>query len=43
MQLTCHLNGHLNPSYLIPQSTIFGFLDISNKGIFHCKLFRTTI
>ena len=31
MQLNSHLNGHLNLSHLIPQSVIFGFLDISNK------------
>ena len=31
MQLTSHLNRHLNLSHLTLQSVIFGFLDISNK------------
>ena len=31
-QLTSHLNGHFNLPYLIPQSAIFGFLNISNQG-----------
>ena len=31
MQLTSHLNKHLNLPHLTPQSAIFGFLDISNK------------
>ena len=31
MQLTSHLNRHLNLPYLTPQSAFFGFLDISNK------------
>ena len=31
MQLTSHLNEHLNLSDLTQQSVIFGFLDISNK------------
>ena len=32
MQLTSHLNRDLNLPHLIPQSAIFGFLDISNKN-----------
>ena len=32
MQLTSHLNRELNLPHLIPQSAIFGFLDISNKN-----------
>ena len=31
-QLTSHLNGHFNLTHLTPESAIFGFLDISNKG-----------
>ena len=31
MQLTIHLNIHLNLPHLTPQSAIFGFLDISDK------------
>ena len=31
MELTNHLYRHLNLSHITPQSTIFGFLDISNK------------
>ena len=31
MELTNHLHRHLILSHLAPQSTIFGFLDISNK------------
>ena len=30
-QLTSHLNRHLNLPHIIPESAIFGFLDISNK------------
>ena len=32
MQLTSHLKRDLNLPHLIPQSAIFGFLDISNKN-----------
>ena len=32
MQLTSHLNRDLNLPHLIPQSAIFGILDISNKN-----------
>ena len=48
-QLTSHLNRHPNLPHLLPESAIFGFLDISNKDhlivnhlllLFKCYIYK---